>query len=419
MFDLNNNNDVFSRDLLHGVYFSAPRVSTEPFGGNQYIDRPVEVRQEFINEMDCELTVVLRNGLPLTLPGTTGKNYHRLVIRQTIVIRAEHSRSTKEYLNRLSVNSPQTLRALQKALEQNDPHAGVRGPVVLRLDYVIGRDDLRKYGESAYYYDADVLVTTRSDPSAHVHPHSLLGQLHATDAAVVPAPIRDGGALFAVEIVDNLGVFGDRYLNIANEVYPVRAKRDANREDGVWITRTHPTQGELGSAELKVNYYPFQNSEGVVTDFTTLHLFETYKDAQTLGDIASARKEELAELEHALQLGKREAEESKQENERRKQEWERERQEQERETLRLKAELEAREREHKTQIDERDRRYQEIEQERERIRHDLELERMRKKDQYEIRSQVRKDTGEWLKVLPGLVMGVIAIGAAIIGWLRK
>jgi hypothetical protein len=379
------------------VFFGAPIVRIGVYPSERPYDlSPVEIKQEFINELHENVTIVLRNGLPFQIRGKKGQARRRLTIRYTVVISGDAMHETANVLAQITNKSPMTMRVLKEAYESHSRNYSPNQPIVLKLEYTVTREDLKKYGNSLYHHGLDCWISTVEPPSYAMHPYSEEGMLQATIWNNTPEAVKGGGALYAVEIVDNLGVFGDRYLNIANEVYPVRAKKDANRTDGVYITRTQPSEGELGHGEIVAAHWPFSKQDGAEFDFSQFHLYRTFTDAKTLGDIASARKQELQEKDHELQLGRKELEALKQEAERNKADFDRDKQTQERENQRLQQELL-----------ERERRYKELEVERERIKHELELERM------------RKDTSEIVKILPALILGAAAIITTIISVTRK
>lgn len=386
------------------VYFGAPIVRVGVYPAERPYDlSPVEIKQEFINELHENVTIVLRNGLPFQIRGKKGQARRRLTINYTIVISGEAMHETANVLAQITSKSPVTMRVLKQAYESHARNYSPNQPIVLKLEYVVTKEDLRKYGNSLYHHGLDCWISTVETTNYAVHPYSEEGMLQGTIWNNTPEQVKGGGALYAVEIVDNLGVFGDRYLNIANEVYPVRAKKDAKRTDGVYITRTLPSEGELGRGEIVAAHWPFNKEDGSDFDFTQFHLYRTFTDAKTLGDIASARKVELQQKDHELQMGRKELENLKQESERQRADFEREKQAQDRENQRLEQE-----------VTDRARRYRELEIERDRIKDELELERLRKKDHYEEKAASRKDQSEMMKAMPAIILGVAAIITAII-----
>lgn len=414
-----------NESLLAGIYTNPPTVTRE-HGGNAYIAQNFEIRQEFINESSESVTIVTRNGAPMRLPAAEGVNRGRIIIRHTVKIPRAHVGLTEDYLKSQAETAPSVLRAMRDALAERENPLYANSALSLTLEYVITRETLRQYGNALYYHCADVMVTTSKDRRALVHPRSQLGQLHATQTAATPVGFGGGGALYAVEIIDSTGAFGDRYLNIANEVYPVRAKQDPERADGVWLTRTEPTKGKYAASSALTKYYTLTEDDGSPRDFAFIGLYGTYKDAEALGDIATVRKEELVQKELDLQEGRRALELSRQETERFRQDSELQRQEHERERQTIDAELvelktrsERENLEHKARTSAQDEHNKRLQAERDQLQHDLEIERMRKKDQYEERSQSRKNAGEILKSTPTLIVAGLGVASCLFALLRR
>lgn len=384
------------------VYFgrARPVVSVYPSNENES-KAPLRIRQDFRNELGEAVTVAFRNGIPVTIGSQQGGATRQLIVSYSITISGPSVQQTANFLDQITEKHPAALRRLKKAYDLHAKNFAFGEPLTITLEYVIELGILRKFGYQLYHHELDCFITLKNGSSLIFHPYSDEGALQGTIWGNDPERVKEGGAMFVAEIIDNLGVIGDRYLNIANEIYPVRAKKDPKREDGVYITRTDTTEGELGSNDVKVNYIPFLNDKGEETDLTQFYLFRSFTDAKTLGDLAGERKRQLSDLEHLVQTGKRELELQKQTSDR-------ERQIQERENQRLNSEI----------VD-RDRRYKELEQERERIKHELELKRLREKDHYEDRSMRRKDSSELLKMLPGLVLGAIALVGTVLNATKK
>lgn len=378
---------------------SFPDVRVIPYG---ILDRDeqamVTIQQEFINGLAEPVTIATRMGLPFIVSPSTGPTKRRLLIRITIEIRGDAIQETAAIVSRITGVHGPVLQALKSEYENKSRSGNVRQPVRIALEYSITRDILRQHGNSVYHRDTDCALAVGSHPDGFYHPASDQGVLQETIRANTPSPVKDGGMLFAMEIVDNLGKFGDRFINIANEIYAVPAKKDPNRADGIYVTRSDPVVADCTSGEIKASYYTFTDPQGAMVDFSFLYLYKSYIEAKTLGDLAGEKRKTLAEMDHSLQLGRRNIEELKQENERLKQEGDRSKQE-----------AESRQAAFDAEIAERERRYRELEVERDRIKHEMELDRLRKKDEYEEKSSKRKDTSEVIKVLPSIVAGAIAL----------
>src|SRR5690606_34698495 len=62
---------------------------------------------------------------------------------------------------------------------------------------------------------------------------------------------------YNIRIVDNSGAYGDRYVNINNQVYRVPVSRNASLKDGVYLTTSRPVGGDYAFCKPVSNHYSF------------------------------------------------------------------------------------------------------------------------------------------------------------------
>lgn len=415
------------RVLGYPVHFAEPRVRKDTRGINGILDKPFRFEREFINGLDREVIVRFRNGLPVRLPRAEGKHYDKFTIKDTYFLNQEIIRVTARIFDSVHEKSPESLKILKEAYEinqQNHSPMYSQAAIVLSVEYVITGAELKKLGGTTYFHGPDVVISSNLDVENIIHPDSGQGMLERT-LEKVRGEVNQGDGLFIVEIIDNLGDFGDRFINIDNLVYPIRAKQDGTRKDGVYVTRGDATIGDYGRGDIKVTYYqPDKNLEVYRCDGVSL--YRSYADAHALGDVDAIRKEQLQTRDLAIQQGKRDLEEMKLENDRIKFDADQKSQEFNRQKQEFEASRADAARKHEMEItrmkedmEKREHMYKELDMERARVTHALELERLRKKEVYEERSQARKDTSEWLKILPGVIIGAAALGGTIYSIFKK
>lgn len=347
-------------------------------------------RVSFINNTSVAITVVQRSGLRVSIPPKPSFRSSGFVIRAEWAISAEVKENVRAVLNGVDDRSSQELQLLKRALQESDEKQGFYAPAKLILDHPISVEQIKNHGRSVYHHESDLVISLLSVQAAPLHPYSEAGR---NAKMMVDTPVRVGGSSFGycVEIVDNTGRFGDRFLNIVNTVYRVRPIRDTTRRNGIYIGSSTPDTGVFQPGEYTVKFLPLDSP-----DQDQCGLFKSYEEAEHLGDLSGARKRELAEIEHATAHLRRENDQLKQQHVLEISEWE----------FKLKhAEALQKEADFK-----RERRESELEEERKRIEHFLALEKLRVKDRYEERSLDRKDRSEIVKMLPTIIVG---IGAAI------
>ena len=341
---------------------------------------PIDFRHHYINNLSVPVTIVWRSGLRVQLPPVPNLDSNRLIIRTTINIDQTVKNDVERVLSTVTESSPAELQAMRTAFIQQNQGNTYRSASIV-LDYPMSFDELRNFGGSIYHNEMDCVISLLSLEEAPVHPYSMAGRLSQT---AVSSPVEHGGPSFAyaVEMIDNFGKHGARYVNISGKVYKIEPKKDPTRCDGFWIISNRPTNGETGDGAVRGVHYPFELGE------SDLGLYGSYSEALNLGDMSLARKEALAEMEHQNKIMAAELVNIRQRHERE--------MASQQELLRN-LELE------------RDRRAAEWAQKEQ----DLARERAEWKDKYEQRSYERKDNSEALKVLPSIIIGLGAILVAV------
>jgi len=347
-------------------------------------------RVSFINSTNHPITVVQRSGLRVSIPPKPSFRSTGFVVRTEWDVSPEVKENVRAVLNGVDDRASQELQLLKEALQKSDKEYGFYARAKLILDHPISLEQIKSHGRSVYHHETDLVISMLSVEAAPLHPYSEAGR---NAKMMMESPVRVGGSSFGycIEIVDNTGRFGDRFVNIVNTVYRVKPIRDPTRRSGIYIGSSKPDAGNPQPGEYTVRFVPLDDP-----DHEQHGLFKTYEEAEHLGDLSGARKRELADIEHATAQLRRENDKLKQQHAMEISEWE----------FKLKqAEALQKEADFK-----RERREAELEEERKRVEHFLALEKLRMKDRYEERSLDRKDRSEVVKMLPTIIVG---IGAAI------
>lgn len=342
---------------------------------------PVEFRTTYLNHLPVPVTVAWRSGLKCVLPNEPSFETNHLIVRTEITFQHAVKLDIKRVLSAVADDAGMELRALRDAFKISLQQSRF-GSVTVILDYHLSIEQLKEYGGSVYYHELDTVFSLYNLDRCPPHPYSAAGR----DLCLVEATPSKIGFHYGIEIIDNAGKYGDRYLNIGNKVYRAPVHKDSTRRDGVYIVANEPVLGEIEASEREVQYYPFEVAEEQVG------LYRTPEEALNLGDLSQARKEELTNLEHEIQKGKAELM---------------------RERQKFEAEMMDKERALKEAEIERDRNARVIEELRADQEHKLKLERERVKDYYDDKSYERKDNNEILKFIPAVVVG---IGAVIVAF---
>lgn len=374
-------------------YFSGARLGVKPKADPYGDISPLRIAYSFLNYTPQPVTVGLRNGLKMSIPYEINYLRNDFVVQMEIFVSSAVKENLRHLLNGVDDRSPAELRTLKEALNnQLEAYTGrvkYSGPVTFILDYSVPYDKLRAMGGSVYNVESDYLISLLKPADAPDHPYSEEGR-KALMVASAPVELSESSFGYSVEVVDNTGTYGPRYVNIAGQVYQVKPRRDPTRRDGIYIASPKPSLGDYQSDELVVEHHSFDSQ-----DLEDLGIFKTFEEADTLGDLSLARKRELAELDQDNLRMKRELERQRQDSERIKHENDLEKSKSDKKIKDLETEAAEAAARHK-------KREQDLE-------HELAMARMRAKDYYEGRAQRRKDESEALKILPSIIIGIGAI----------
>ena len=337
------------------------------------ITAQIEKRISYFNHTRTPITIVERNGLKFTLQQSPDLFCSDFIVRVEYFFTHPVVPSLTKALSMVSDTHTQDMRmfkdAFNNALNNREPN-GIR----FHLDYPIDTDCFRRNGGTFYVDELDIVLSTADVYDAPHHPYSPEGR----DIKRIDYMTTEQGFMYYVEIVDNTGTSGCRYMNFSGAIHELFPIKDNERQNGVYITSPVPVTREG-------EYAPITTRKHNLADMEALGIFTTYEKAVFLGDLSSQKKEELLRLEHDLTKSKKELTLLAQQHEKEVAGMNRQI-----ETLKLENEK------HERQLA--------------RMKEDSDIARMQIKDEYEQRSLARKDTSESIKHLPLIVTG---IGAAI------
>jgi len=373
------------------TFYGKVRISNKPNDATAGGLSHYRINTNYVNNIRKVVRVKLRSNLDIMVPAAHKRTQYvhdeMFVVQKELVVSAACIEIMRQYFAHLSDASGE-LEAFRKVYLQvyeNIYRFGQTKEIRCQIEYGFTEGELNANGGMFYHNELDTMFKLGEEPILAAHPHSEEGRRQA--ALEAADKIKDEhGFVFWVEIIDNLGKYGERFVSICNQIYKIVPRRDKNRQDGLYIVSSTPSNGRINSNEVFERRYPLDNVD------KDLGIYPTYELAQTHGDIAGSRKREQQEREH--------------EYNREKQQWAQEK---------LKLEREA---------DERERHLRHVEQERtiaatqmkelrDRQEHLAEMQRLHMKDKYDERQAERKDASEFIKFLPSILA---AVGTILMVW---
>lgn len=238
------------------------------------------------NGLSHPVTVVLRNGLALTIPPLSAnwRDHANFVVQ----VRYRFAKNVKidihRILDEVDADSTNELISLRDAIGDARMHQTPNSNEFV-LTYQVTRLQMDTSVDGIYLSNLDITLSRDTLESATyvVHPESSAGyelrmeQVQATSSFKLDIEINDPDMLF-----------GDRFVNILGRVYRVRARSNPNRPAGVYLSSPNDVAGD----GLDTKCFDFESADA------ELMLFRTASDAKTLGNLAEVRKAEYEQLKH-------------------------------------------------------------------------------------------------------------------------
>jgi|SRR6185503_1858871 len=348
----------------------------------------VEVRTAALNFTSQDLSIAYRNGLKFNLPRQWDPDHQgQLIIRTDILLSQLVEINVDHLLSVVEEHCTPEMRLVRTAIGPQGETNVYRRPFeaqTITIDYSISIPELRNYGGSVYFHDVDLMVSQLPIHRAPEHPFSEQGMLKAQ---CVDLHRQTGGRFgFSIEIVDNQGAIGDRYINLGGHISRISAITNYRKMDGVYVSWNHSVCGKLDLPDTQVRCYPFEEAD------LEFKLFRTYHEAERFGNGDDVRKKEIADIEHDTAVLKAKMQAEKVEVDRK--------------NLELDSALKSLTHQYEMLKTERDELMG-------RQSHTLEIEKQKLRDYYESRSYERKDRNEVVKFLPSVIMGIGALVLAV------
>ena len=357
---------------------------------------------EFINGLPFNIRVATRQGVVFTISPEHRASTRDFQIRQS----QEWGGRTDYDLSQLELARTAEAKAVIDSMLVN--LAGMMGS--RRCGSVttnITSLDLETHGGTLYLEDLDVVIST--EPRGQlIHPYSAAGRDLAQigDTQGVDA---ENAASFIIRIIDNNRRIGNQFINLAGSIHRIPARVNPDMEDGIYVVRAGATEGDFPPGPPSVIRYDFEEGK------TQLKLFDNVASARVHGDQETADKQqytrEIQKLRNEEIEHKRAASESASKLREKEHELELTKHELKKRDLELE-DLKS----HNAILKAR---YEEVSMRRKDTSEQLNAEynerSIRRKDYYEERSADRRDTGEMLKWLPLVIVGVGAVFMALSG----
>lgn len=247
----------------------------------------------FINNLPMEVYVRDRTDMLTTIPPAQVHSAHKpdvLIVRQSISCSLTNK---KAYVQEARLLAEEDRSLAQKAVVDQWTNASFveqRGSV--NYECSVDSKEFELAGGVIYLEDFDVLVFygpyAKKISESFFHPYSKRGAAMQR-ASETGASVSSADFSFNIQIVDNTGTIGPRWMKIADRVIGVQPVINTDRRDGFYVTYRNTAIASASDEQyLMVSYYD-ADAEG------NIPFFRTYKTK--IEAINSLPQTELEELE--------------------------------------------------------------------------------------------------------------------------
>lgn len=344
----------------------------------------------YTNGMSVPTTVVKPDGMRFGIPPNATERTGELLITVCITAGREIFLDVEALLN----SSSPAQKLMGSVIRDGDPTGSTGRDRQYTLDFAVREEDLVGRGGDLYLEDMDIVLSTTHPSSAPMHPKS--EELHRTELVEKEEHINRAQSFgYSLRIVDSQGIYGERFVNIHNNVYRVPRIEKSKLNDGVYLVSSGTMDGGIAESPKPVSRrYTFEEADEI------LPLYETIKEANTLGDVFAQRQKEIADQQYELKE--------------REQELKRDRFVAEKELEEMRRRLEKERLADEQSRSRETQRFAELKELHARQEHERTRESAKRKDYYEARSHERKDAQEWVKFIPAVITGVLAAFVGIL-----
>lgn len=372
-------------EKLEAPSYSAEKVEVSNRDLRCLISSPYEQHITYINGFNDPVSVVERNGIRTIIPPQRDRNNINFIVRLTFYV-PKSIHFDADFLLKSECDATVEFNAINKAGDKIlSGNERILDTNAFSIDYVISRDKLDKRGGNIYLMERDIVISFHIGNKTPLHPAS---RDYQKERLLIDSNkfINETQFGFSIKIIDNNGMYGDRYVNLNGRAYRIPATRDRILTDGVYYSSSGHAIGNFNNCPPETHKYTFEEAD------KALSLYRSVEDALTYGDPIKARENELKELKMTF--------EEKQlifNNEK----------------LVFQQKITDQENEIKRRQIEHTETTTHLEFLRKQLDYRTSVDKIHRSDMYDQRSQQRKDWSEALKFLPTVI---VAIGAGYVAW---
>lgn len=223
-------------------------------------------------------------------------NEPRFIIRVKVVANHDVILDTTELSNDCGLETSVEAKAYRDSIQIAEDKIARGLRETAWVEYHIPAEDFDANGGVLFLQNVDLQVSVLDQASTAPHPFSMLGMRNRA-AFDFKEDMTPRGVFYGVYIRDRDRQFGHRFININGIVYGVPVLDDeTNERDGVYCITCGRTASSFVPTRALTEYYAFEEAD------EKLGLYQTYRDALTLGNPQERFKREYEERLQTLKM---------------------------------------------------------------------------------------------------------------------
>lgn len=267
-------------------------------------------RYYYINNTHKPITIMRRDGVGITVSHRNSYTSCDFTVRKVIRLKGMALETAVSYLRSMADLDTEELCELKRALCSVEYHSYSEATVM--LDYVITLNDLCAKKGSVYHYKLDLMVSTDDAMTMPAHPYSC--KFKNIGAFGIKREYDNQPELnLKIRLIDHSPTACKKYINIAGKVFCLTPQRDApsakivgniggkrtekkydNYLEILYSAKNDPqVHDRSGIGFMRVALEHAKEAMG---------LYDTYADAFNSGDADASRREKLAAKLHEVEI---------------------------------------------------------------------------------------------------------------------
>jgi len=262
----------------------------------------------FVNSLPMDIAIATRDGFRFILEKKNQAGESKLVVRFETSVDGNIKKQLLGLMNCQDVENSKELEIAQAVWSDVNPNAHVSFQSdVVRVEYAIPLELLKKFGGIVYLKDIDYAISIYGMRDGFYHPYSRAGEMikgardsvsslevheiengETVNSSVQNLTPNSANFIRSIKIIDNAGTIGRRWTKIGRDIFVIQPHKEPDMRDGVYVLTNSSVTNEMEKSEVVAHRYDS------CEEIPHFKLHKSYLEALNDEVSAETRKFELA-----------------------------------------------------------------------------------------------------------------------------